>query len=121
MIVVLADQNVPQPAAAWLVRRKPDWLVLHAFDLGLRLAPDDVIAEAALKLGAIVLTFDEDFLDKRQALRESLIGVIRLRIWPNLLPNVISTLERLVTEVPEDQMAGFAVIVDHGRIRVRPL
>ncbi len=94
---------------------------MHTFHLGLALESDEVIAERAIAMGAVVLTFDEDFLDTRGALRDKLAGVIRLRVWPTRLPFVIDALERLLEEVDPEQFFGKAIVVDRQRVRVRRL
>jgi predicted nuclease of predicted toxin-antitoxin system len=115
------DQNVPRVAVAWLTQRLPGWDILHVFELGLGTATDAVIGEVAAEHHAIVLTFDEDFLDQRAELRSKLAGVIRLRIWPTRLENVLEALQRLLDEVPAAEFQGRAIVVDRRRIRVRAL
>jgi len=39
LTAILLDQNVPGLAKAWLLSRHPDWLVLHASDLGSKRHP----------------------------------------------------------------------------------
>ncbi|MBK9344420.1 MAG: DUF5615 family PIN-like protein [Dehalococcoidia bacterium] len=72
MPTLLVDQNVPRVACAWLRERMAGWRVVHVFDLGLAEEPDSVIGERAIAMGAVILTFDEDFLDSRAGLRDRL-------------------------------------------------
>lgn len=97
------------------------WRVVHVFDLGLAEEPDSVIGERAIAMGAVILTFDEDFLDSRAGLRDRLPGVVRLRVWPTRLPLLLDALERLLNEVGADALIGSAVVIDRRSIRVRPI
>lgn len=97
------------------------WQVVHVFDLGLAEEPDSVIGERAIAMGAVILTFDEDFLDSRAGLRDQLPGVVRLRVWPTRLPLVLDALDRLLNEVGADALIGSAVVIDRRSIRVRPI
>ena len=121
MPVILVDQNVPRAVCSWLAAQLPGGKVVHTSDLGLAVESDETIGVCAMALGAIVLTFDEDFLDSRTSLRTTLPGVIRLRVWPTRVPFVIAALERLLGEVEAERFAGNAIVVDRHRIRVRPL
>lgn len=121
MTAILLDQNVPGLAKAWLLSRHPEWLVLHASDPGLQTASDDEIAERAIELDAVIVTFDEDFLDARTPERVRATGLIRLRVWPTHWPMIEDAVSQLLNEVPPEQFRGNAVTVDRARIRVRPL
>ena len=121
MPFLLLDQNMPHLAVPWLAARLPGWEVMHTFTLGIGRAGDPLVADHAVRLGAIVMTFDEDFLDTRAGLRERLAGVIRLRVWPTQWPIVVDALERLLAEVDATAFAGSAIIVDRSSVRIRPI
>lgn len=94
---------------------------MHTFRLGIGRAGDPVVADHAVQLGAVVMTFDEDFLDSRTGLRDRIPGVIRLRVWPTRWPIVRDALERLLSEVRPEDFVGSAIIVDRRSIRVRQI
>ena len=70
-LTLLLDQNVPEQVGNFLGWKRPDWLLLHVNEIGLRGAPDEVIFQRAQTEGAIVVTFDEDFADTRMYSRQS--------------------------------------------------
>ena len=118
-LAVLLDQNVPPHVAGWLRSRRPDWLVWHVSDVGLKGATDDTIFHWAQANGAIVITFDEDFADTRMSPVGSHAGVIRLRVWPNTIEQTEAALERLPEFAEDGDLVASLVIVDDQRIRIR--
>ena len=46
-------------------------------------------------------------------------GVMRLRVWPTTIEKTEDALERVLREVPDDELRGSLVVVDSLRIRVR--
>lgn len=118
-LTVLLDQNVPRLVGQFLRRRCPEWRVLHASEVGLAGAPDERIFQWAQQERAIIVTFDEDFADARMYPLGSHAGVIRLRVWPTTVEQTQEALERLLTNVPDENLPGSLVIIDRERIRVR--
>ncbi len=70
-------------------------------------------------MGAIVVTFDEDFADTRMFPIGSHAGVVRLRVWPTTVEQAVAALARLLEVVPDDQLPNSLIIIDNHRIRVR--
>ena len=68
---------------------------------------------------SLIVTFDEDFADRRSFPVGSHHGVIRLHVWPTTVEETQSALERLLGEVADEELRGALVIVDRHRIRVR--
>ena len=91
----------------------------HVADVGLWGAADSAILDWARSDSSIVLTFDEDFADARMFPVGSHPGVIRLRVWPNMIERTEAALERLISEIRDEDLPGSLVIVDEARIRVR--
>ena len=118
-LAVLLDQNVPPQVVAWLRSRRPDWLVWHVNEVGLKGATDDTIFRWAQAKGAIVITFDEDFADTRMYPVGSHAGVIRLRVWPTTIEQTEAGLERLLEFAEDGDLVASLVIVDDQRIRIR--
>ena len=118
--VVLLDQNVPRAVMNWLRALRPSWEVRHAIEVGLGGKNDREIFEWAQSQRAVIVTFDEDFADRRSFPVGEHHGVVRLRVWPTTIEETQAALERLLAEVPEGELKGALVIVDRARIRVRP-
>jgi predicted nuclease of predicted toxin-antitoxin system len=117
---LLLDQNVPRAVAAWLRSERSSWTVWHAAEQGLGGKPDEELFAWAQDRRAILLTFDEDFADRRTFPVGSHWGVIRLRVWPTTVEEVQSALARLFSEAKEEDLRGALVIVGRSRIRIRP-
>ncbi|HEX5417419.1 MAG TPA: DUF5615 family PIN-like protein [Chloroflexota bacterium] len=118
-IRVLLDQNVPRIIAEWLRQLRPEWTVFHASDVGLAAQPDHTLFAWAQAHQAIIVTYDEDFADRRRFQNRSHSGIIRLRVWPTTIEETESALTRLLAEVPDDDLVGALVIVGRTHIRIR--
>ncbi len=113
------DENVPPVIAEFLSRKRPDWTVQHVRDIGLRGASDKAIFEWAQRNKCIVITFDEDFADARMFPAGAHAGVIRLRVWPTMVEEAESVLDRLLSSVEDSALTGSLVIIDRAQIRIR--
>lgn len=102
-----------------LRERRPTWLVQHVADVGLWGASDTVILVWAQADSSIIVTYDEDFADARMYPIGSHAGVIRLRVWPTTIEKTVWALDRMLTEVSDDDLPGSLVVIDETRIRVR--
>jgi len=116
---ILLDQNVPRELGPWLREIRPAWTVFHASEVGLAGKSDRDLFEWAQARGALILTFDEDFADRRSFPVGEHAGVVRLRVWPTTIEAAQAALRRLLTEVPDEELSGALVIVDRSRIRIR--
>lgn len=81
--------------------------------------PDKEVFDWAQKHGAIVITFDEDFADRRMFPVGDHCGVVRLRVWPTTVEETQAGLSRLLSSVADRDLVGALVIIDSSRIRVR--
>ena len=88
--------------------------------MGLARSTDRDVFSWAQAHEAIVITFDEDFADRRSFPVGRHRGVIRLHVWPTTIEETQNALARLFVEIPDSDLAGALVIVDRSRIRVRP-
>jgi predicted nuclease of predicted toxin-antitoxin system len=116
---IVLDQNVPPVIAEYLRLQRPEWTVRHVRDIGLSGASDHVIFERAQRLGAIVITFDQDFADTRTYPVGSHAGVIRLRVWPTTIEATEAALGRLLSTTDDEVLPGSLIIIDNLRIRIR--
>ncbi|MBI2844628.1 MAG: DUF5615 family PIN-like protein [Armatimonadetes bacterium] len=115
----LLDQNVPRVIVRWLRGVRPMWEVNHVTDVGLEGKSDQEIFDWAQQHSALVITFDEDFADRRMFPVGEHWGVVRLRVWPTTVEDTQAGLRRLLDSVADAQLVGSLVIVDNNRIRVR--
>ncbi len=116
---ILLDQNVPRGVAVWLRGLRASWRVHHATEVGLAAKSDRDLFAWAQARQAVIVTFDEDFADQRSFPVGDHHGVVRLRVWPTTTEETQHALERLLAEVPDDELAGALVIIDRSHIRVR--
>jgi len=116
---LLLDQNVPIAVARWLRSTKSDWSVVHTSEVGLSGAPDDVVFAWAQQEKAAVLTFDEDFADRRAFSVSEHFGIIRLRVWPTTVEEVQSGISRLIASIDVVELPRSLVIIDKKKIRIR--
>jgi predicted nuclease of predicted toxin-antitoxin system len=94
--------------------------VHHTSEVGLQGKRDETIFAWAQRDAALIITFDEDFADRRAFPLGDHHGVVRLRVWPTTIEETQQALERLFAEVSEPELSGALIIVDRTRIRVRP-
>ncbi len=116
---LLLDENIPILIIKWLKSFRPLWKVNHVSKLGLNGKSDAKIFEWAQKNKAIIITFDEDFSDKRLFSSKNHSGIIRLKVWPTTLEETQSALKRLFECVKEEELKGALVIIDSNKIRIR--
>ena len=93
----LIDAQLPPALARWIAEQGHN--AVHVFDLGLHTATDTVIWEEARKRNAVILSKDEDFVD-RWLLKPQGVTLVWIRkgncsnkvlvdwlmpLWPNIL------------------------------------
>lgn len=116
---LLLDQNIPVGVAIWVRASKPEWVVIHTSEVGLSGAPDDKVFAWAQQRGAAILTFDEDFADRRSFLVGKHHGIIRLRVWPTTVEQIQAAISRLIAGIETKDLNGSLVIIDAKKIRIR--
>jgi predicted nuclease of predicted toxin-antitoxin system len=119
-LTILLDQNVPRAVAPWLQTMRPSWTIHHTSTVGLSGKSDPEIYQWAQAKRAIIITFDEDFADRRSFPVGKHHGIIRLRVWPTTTEETQDALERLLSEVPDQELSAALIIIDRTHIRVRP-
>lgn len=119
-VVILLDENVPRIIAQWLKGLRSAWTIYHVSDVGLEGKDDKDIYDWAQVHQSIIITFDEDFADRRSFPVENHYGLIRLRVWPTTIEETENALDRLIEEVSDEELFGSLIIIDRRRIRIRP-
>jgi predicted nuclease of predicted toxin-antitoxin system len=79
-LAVLLDQNVPRAVVRWLQETRPSWDVHHAVTAGLSGKSDLEVFQWAQSRAAMIITFDEDFADRRSFSMGEHYGIVRLRV-----------------------------------------
>lgn len=118
-MTLLADVNI-SPRVVERLRGEGFHVVRVGDALDIRAPDEDILAEAA-RLGAVVVSRDQDFsaiLSTTGAIGPSLINLRVSEVEPARLSSSIATvLRRLETEL----LSGAIVTVDDGGVRVHPL
>ncbi|PKB72621.1 MAG: hypothetical protein BZY75_05940 [SAR202 cluster bacterium Io17-Chloro-G7] len=117
---VLLDQNVPLAVAAWLRRRQSKWNVFHILELGLDGCTDREAFDWAQANRCVIITFDNDFADRRSFASLENYGIILLRVRPTTSEEAQGALRRLFDQTEEKDLQCCLVIVARSRIRIRP-
>ena len=113
----LADENVSRLVVDGLRAAGFDVVTVVATSAG---TPDDEVLSAADRDGRILITEDRDFGELVVRQRLAVLGVILIAL--DRLSNAAEAAR--VTEVARahaDRMAGNLLVVEPGRVRVRPL
>lgn len=92
--------------AQWLRTFRPLWTVQHTSEVGLQGKSDESIFCWVQQDGSLIITFDEDFADRRAFPLGDHHGVVRLRVWPTTIEEMQRALERLFAEVAEHELSG---------------
>ena len=116
---ILLDQNVPKDVTMWLRENRPTWEVAHTSDVHLDGSPDSEVFSWAQENGYLIVTFDVHFADQRSFPVGNHHGIIRLRVWPTTVEEVVRALGRLLDEVTDQELRGALVIVGRNNIRIR--
>lgn len=116
---LLLDENIPLSIANWLRSERTDLKVVHAIEVKMSGHADEMIFSWAQENQAAILTFDEDFADKRSFAFKNHFGIIRLRIWPITVEDIQRSINRLFKAVAIEDFSGALIIVDNNKIRLR--
>jgi len=112
----LIDQNISSETTIFL--RGLNIILEDVRDVGLKGKSDDEIYEYARKNNLIIITFDHEFafnfINKKD-----LIGVIILRIHPQILETVNNTLKGFFEKIKEEHIKGNVIVIEKGRIRIK--
>lgn len=115
----MLDENVPLETAQWLRDEYPNWFVFHVLEVGLSGEPDSVVFAWAQTRNCAVVTYDEDFADKRVLPASGHWGVVRLRVFPTDFNHTREALMRAFHAMGQEGLQDCVVIVDANRIRIR--
>jgi predicted nuclease of predicted toxin-antitoxin system len=120
-MLLLLDQNIPRAVADELRRIFPAWKILHTSQVELDNKSDDYVFQWVQDNQAVIVTYDEDFADRRIFTLNEDCGIVRLRVWPTTAAETVQALNRLFSEVAEAELRGALIIVGRSTIRIRSL
>ena len=117
MIRFLTDENVP-PALAEFLRQK-GFDVKETRRVGVSGISDARIIELARRDERVLITFDRHFGNLLLYPLDSHYGIIRIRIHPPLLSDLIQSLEHFLLEFDVATMKGTLIVLEREGYRVR--
>jgi hypothetical protein len=117
MIKFLADENIPSGVARFLQERGFDIKqVAGAKDAG---ASDDAVMVLARKEQRVLLTFDKHFANILVYPPNSHHGILRIRIYPPLIDDIIQALDQFLGKFSLDEIGGALIVLEREGFRVR--
>jgi predicted nuclease of predicted toxin-antitoxin system len=117
MIQFLLDENMP-PVVGRFLRDKRFNVKEVRVTLSRGAQDDSVIALARQELRVLV-TFDKHFSNLLVYPPGSHYGIIRIRIHPPLIVDIISALDQLLTKFDIETMRGSLIVLEREGFRVR--
>ncbi|MBI4227303.1 MAG: DUF5615 family PIN-like protein [Candidatus Omnitrophica bacterium] len=105
----LLDENIPRRVGEWLGHGGHD---VVRVPVGLK---NGAVIELARREARVLITRDQDFVDRFVYPPAQSSGLIVLRIHPPTQDQLIAALQRLLSERPETQFTGQLIVVEeHG-------
>jgi predicted nuclease of predicted toxin-antitoxin system len=115
----LIDMPVTPDAVPHLQRLGHD--AVHVSAIGLATVPDITILAAARETGSVVVTADLDYPRLLALLHATSPGVILFRGGSYSDAEMLSSLDRVLEQVSESDLARSIVVIDRHRLRRRLL
>ena len=117
MIKFLADENIPSGVTKFLRDRGFDVKeVAGAKNAG---ASDDAVMVLARKEQRVLLTFDKHFADILLYPPSSHHGIIRIRIHPPLIDDILQALDQLLKKFDLNTIGGSLIVLEREGFRFR--
>lgn len=113
----LLDENVPPAIGVFL--QNLDFDVVHAKDSGMLGASDNQIMDLARQEERTLITFDKHFADLVLYPPGTHWGVIRIRIHPPLLSDVIQALQQFLKQFDLSTIQGTLIVLENNGFRIR--
>jgi predicted nuclease of predicted toxin-antitoxin system len=116
MTKLLIDENVPPAVSTFLRNRGFDTKDVRKFELG---ASDETLMGLANREGRVIVTFDRHFSDILRYPLSSHSGVIRIRIHPPLIPDIVQAFEHFIERFDLVTMKGTLIVLERDGFRIR--
>lgn len=107
----IVDAQLPIALANWIAGQGHQ--ALHLADLGLLSAPDQVIWDTAISMGAVILTKDHDFVEWAMTRRPA-PAIVWVRIGNAANTALVRRLEAVWEKVLQNLEAGALVVEASG-------
>ena len=114
---ILADENINSKIVQYLIDKNIIVLSISEKWSGIS---DKEVLEIAIKENAILLTEDSDFGEWIFAHKEKCSGVIYIRYKNNELPDIMSSINKILTEYKE-KLYGKFIVITKNKIRIRDI
>ena len=115
----LVDMALSPGLSAWLGSHGHD--AVHASQLGLDQAPDNIVLQTALSQNRIIVTADLDFPRLLASLRTDGPGLILLRGGNYSEGEALACARRVLAVVGPEELPSSILVVDQNEIRKRRL
>jgi predicted nuclease of predicted toxin-antitoxin system len=113
------DMPLSPELAIWLVQQGHD--AVHAVDVGLAGAADEVILERARREQRVVVTADLDYPRLLALTRAEGPGLILFRGGNYSEQEAVDRLRRTLETIPDEELPNSIIVIEKGRIRRRRL
>jgi predicted nuclease of predicted toxin-antitoxin system len=113
----LLDENVSPAIGVFLQSMNFD--VVHAGESGMHGASDDQIMDLAWQEERTLITLDKHFADLVLYPPSTHWGVLRIRIHPPLLADVIQALEHFLKQFDLSGIRGTLIVLENDGFRIR--
>jgi len=117
MIQLLADENIPPAVVGFLRERGFDVREVSGGEVAG--ASDDEIMALACKEQRVLLTFDKHFANILMYPPSSHHGIIRIRIHPPLIEDIIHAFDQLLKEFDLNTIEGSLIVLEREGFRLR--
>lgn len=117
MTSFLTDENIP-PAVAEFLRQK-GFDVKEAREVGTPAISDSRIIELARREERVLVTFDRHFVNLLLYPLDSHYGIIRIRIHPPLLSDIVQSLEHFLLKFDLATIKRTLIVLEREGYRVR--
>lgn len=115
----IVDMPLSPKLADWLMQQGYD--AIHAMEVGLDRASDEVILNLARKESRVVVTADLDYPRFLALMQAEGPGLILFRGGNYSEKEAVERLKRVFEMIPNEELSNSIVIIEKGRIRRRRL
>ena len=119
MIKFLIDENIPPSIVDFLVGKGFD--VLYARECELSGKGDSEIITLARDHGRTLVTFDKHFANVLLYPLNSHHGIIRIRIHPPVISDIVKALEHLIKNFDLSKIKQTLIVLERDGFRVRTI
>jgi predicted nuclease of predicted toxin-antitoxin system len=117
MTKFLADENIPLAAVTFLRGRGFD--VREVGGSGMGGSSDDLVMALARQEERVLLTFDKHFANILAYPPMSHHGIIRIRIHPPLIDDIIDAFDQLLRKLDLNTIKGSLIVLEREGFRLR--